>query len=831
MRDTIDFGIDLGTTNSAIAVVRDGTVSVVKNNENWDYTPSAVWIPRLGVTHVGRRARDRIAMDVDNAHSEFKQEMGLDGAGRQFRNAGISLTPPQLAAEVLKSLRSDAAHVFGEAPPAAVITVPAAFRLHQNNATGEAAALAGFGTCPLVQEPTAAAFAFGFQNESSDACWMVFDFGGGTFDSAVVSTHEGELRVLDHAGDPHLGGKLIDWAIVERLLVPSVESGLGLRDFRRDNPLWRRNFAVLKAAAEEAKIALSRTESAELLVDLDIGDGVTEPFEYTMRRDEIDRVAEPYYLRAINLCRDALAKAGLTPADIDRLLLVGGTTLAPGLRERLADPRTGLGIELDHSQDPTTVVARGAAAFASTVPLERPKTPPAAGEFAVDLKYPRTTSLTTVPVQGRFSSTVEQDWTRFHVVLDNPRGTPPFRTPQVSLDSQGTFLTEVRVGERTSSNFTVLLVGPDARQRKVTPDTVAITHVTNELGGQVLTNSIGLSEADGAFAAILHKSARLPAVASSTFYTTIALHRTDSDAVIRIPIVEGERARADRNLRVGLIEIRPKDVRVDLPSGSEVEITIEVDESRRVTVVADVPLVDEQFEAEIDLSHVRPPDVATLTRELREVHGRLARLRENARASQEVRRRLDQLEEEQMLSLARDEVRAAAGDPGSAAAADQRLRDVQAVLDDLEAEFAVLTELDELNEQIGYCRELLDERGAADDLTELADIERRAAEVRRNPDAAAVDELVVRAVHLSTAVMKRDETFDLALFHHFRQNLTVMTSPVRARTLIAEGNQAVAEQNWRLLSSVNQELRRLLPAGETERSPGGVRSLQNGRRR
>src|SRR5690606_21360168 len=101
------------------------------------------------------------------------------------------------------------------------ITVPAAFRLHQNNATSEAAALAGFSTCQLVQEPTAAAFAFGFQNESTGACWMVFDFGGGTFDSAVVRTQDGELRVLDHAGDPHLGGKLIDWAIVERLLVPA----------------------------------------------------------------------------------------------------------------------------------------------------------------------------------------------------------------------------------------------------------------------------------------------------------------------------------------------------------------------------------------------------------------------------------------------------------------------------------------------------------------------------------------------------------------------------------------------------------------------------------
>ncbi|SDK01057.1 molecular chaperone DnaK [Lentzea albidocapillata subsp. violacea] len=830
MRDTIDFGIDLGTTNSAIAVVRDGSASVIKNNENWDYTPSAVWIPKQGVTYVGRRARDRLAADMANAHAEFKQEMGLDGAARFFREAGVPMTPQQLSAEVLKSLRADAAHVLGEPPQAAVITVPAAFRLHQNNATGEAAALAGFGNCPLVQEPTAAAFAFGFQNESTDACWMVFDFGGGTFDSAVVSTHEGELRVLDHAGDPHLGGKLIDWAIVERLLVPAVVAELGLRDLRRDNPVWQRNFAVLKAAAEDAKIELSRTGNTELLIDLDVGGGDQRVFEHTLRRDDIDRVAEPFYLRAINLCREALTKAGLGPADVDKLLLVGGTTLAPALRERLADPVEGLGIELDHSQDPTTVVARGAAVFASTVPLDRPKTRPVEGEFGVDLRYPRNTSLTLVPVQGRFESTTEQDWARFHVVLDNANGMPPFRTPQVSLDAQGTFVTEVLVDERATSTFDVLLVDPAGARRKVNPATASITHVRNELGGQVLTNSLGLSEADGTFTPILHKGSRLPAVARSTFYTTIALHRTDSDAVIRIPLVEGERARADRNLRIGLIEIRPKDVRIDLPGDSEVEITIEVDESRRVTVVADVPLVDEQFEAEIDLSRVRPPVAADLERELREVHGRLAALRENRRVSAVARRKLDRLEGEQVLDTARDEVRAAATDPGSAAAADHRLRDIQAVLDEVEEEDQLNGLLAELDDEIKQCRDLLDRKGAADDLLELADIERRAADVRGNPDSATVDELIGRAVHLSTSVMRRDETFDIALFQHFRDNMGRMTQPMRARALIAEGNMAIAQQNWRLLPEINQELRKLWPVGAPERSPGGVRS-QNGRQR
>ncbi|MFD5827533.1 Hsp70 family protein [Lentzea sp. NPDC060358] len=829
MRDTIDFGIDLGTTNSAMAVVRDGAVAVVKNNEGWDYTPSAVGMPRHGVTQVGRGARDRVPADPDNVHVEFKQEMGLAGAVRTFPKAGVSLTPQQLSAEVLKSLRADAAHAFGEAPPAAVITVPAAFRLHENNATAEAAALAGFGTCPLVQEPTAAAFAFGFQNESTDACWMVFDFGGGTFDSAIVSTHDGELRVLDHAGDPHLGGKLIDWAIVERLLVPAVESGLGLRDLRRDDPAWRGNFARLKDAAERAKIALSRDDAVDVDVELVVGDrGVA--FDHTLRRDDVDRVAEPYYLRAITLCRTALASAGLGVADLDRLLLVGGTTLAPGLRERLADPAAGLGVELDHSQDPSTVVARGAAVFASTQPLERPRTPAVAGRFGADLRYPRATSLDVVPVQGRIESTTRQDWSRFHVVLANERGTPPFRTPQVSLDAQGVFVTEVRLDERATSTFAVLLADSGGVRHEVEPATVTITHVVNELGGQTLTNSLGLAEADGTFTPVLHKGARLPAAMSGTFYTTIALHRTDSDAVIRIPFVEGERARADRNLRIGLIEIRPKDVRLDLPSGSEVVVTVEVDESRLVHVVADVPLVDEQFEAEIDLDDVRAPGREALETQLREVHGRLAALREDPAVPARARGRLDQLEDGGTLPLAREGVRAAATDLGSAAAADERLREAHTVLDEVERERDLHGLLGELDEQIAHCRELLDQKGAADDHLELADIERRAAGLRDTPERDAVEQLLTRAVHLATTVMKRDETYDIAIFHHFRSHLTRLQQPVRARALIAEGNQALAEGNWRTLPAINQELRALWPAGEQHRLPGGVRSL-HGRQR
>ncbi len=827
MRDTIGFGIDLGTTNSAIAVADNGEVGILKNNDGWDFTPSAVWIPKAGTLHVGRRAKERTEVDAANAHAEFKLEMGLDGVRREFVNAGTSMTPQELSAEVLKSLRKDAAHQFGELPQAAVITVPAAFRLHQNNATSEAAALAGLGVCPLVQEPTAAAFAYGFQNESEDAYWMAFDFGGGTFDAAVVSTYEGELRVLDHAGDPHLGGKLIDWAIVERLVAPAAARELGLSEFTRDNPRWAANFAKLKWACEEAKISLSRARTADVFVDLDNGRGGQESFEFPLDRDAVDRIAEPFYTRAINLCRGALAKANLDSDDIDRLLLVGGTTLAPGLRERLADETTGLGIELDHSQDPITVVARGAAVFAGTVALDRPVVAPAVGEFTAQLQYPRTTSLGTIAVAGKLHGSSEVDWTKFHVTLENPKGKPPFQTPQISLDAAGTFVAEVKLDELTASEFTILLVGERGGREKVTPDTITVTHWLNEPGGPVLTNSLGLSQADRTFAPILDKGARLPATARETFRTTVALRRSDANAVIRIPIVEGERSKADRNLQVAVIEIRPKDVRIDLPKGSDVEITFEVDESRRVTVVADVPLVEEQFEAEIDLSTVTAPTVVQLQRALAEVEERMDRLRESAdkSGSKEANDKLRTLEQERMLILAHDEVRAAKSNDGAAAAADQRLRDIQSELDDVQSDVRLPVLLADLATQLEHCRELVGRLGEPGESAELAELERRGEVARRDRDATAVETLIDRVVDLQTVMLKRDGTLEISVFHYFRTHEHELGSPAKARALILEGDQVIANGRLHLLAGVNQRLRALLPRDAEVRTPGGVQRM------
>jgi molecular chaperone DnaK len=799
-------------TNSAIAVCEDGAVTVIKNNEGVDYTPSAVCMPKADVVQVGTKAKNRALSDPDDAHTEFKLEMGMAGAERTFKRAGVSLSPTQLSAEVLKSVRADVAASGRDQPAAAVITVPAAFALHQTSATSEAAALAGLGAdCPLLQEPTAAAFAYGFQEAPDRSYWMVFDFGGGTFDAAVVSKRDGELQVLNHAGDPYLGGKLIDLALVDRLFAPAVARDLGFAEFTRDNPAWRRNFALLKNAGEIAKIELSRQESTVMYVDLADGQGGTEQFEYTLTRGALEDVAAPFYTRAVNHCREALAEGSLRPGDIDRLLLVGGTTLAPGLREWLADPQRGLGIEVDHSKDATTVVAQGAAAYAGTIRSSgKAPRPSRSGEFAVDLAYKPRVTTTTPTVGGVFHGAQDIDWTRYSVALANPQGRPPFATPRIALSAGGSFVTDVSLTPDATSRFTVELTDEAGTVQPVSPDSFTITHGGDtEAPGAVLTRSLGIGMADGSFAAVLRKGASLPAETTQNYKTSIALRRSDLGAVIRIPLAEGEHPRAERNTQVGEVLITPGDVRIDLPALSDVEVTFEVDASRRVTAVAYVVAADTHFEAEIDLSDVRPPGQVELEQRLGQVEERMARLRE-ARGSglSTVGERLDRLDREGVLEELRRQVPQADQDLSVAASADSLLRHVESQLDAMERDLAQ-PDLDrELADILSSCRHLLGPDSGADTHQEYAALK---AEAARVTDVAMAQRLIEHARGLYVVLLERSGQLQAMRFRALQNMHGELQPQSTADALFKQGSAAIRAGDERALAEVNDGLARLLP--------------------
>ena len=370
MARTIDYGIDLGTTNSCIARWENSSVVVFQNNDQMNVTPSAVHILKSGRTIVGRRAYSALLTDSENVAVEFKRWMGQKDM-RLFPATKRELSAEDLSAEVIRALREDVRRQRGEEVRTAVITVPAAFGALQCEATARAAQMAGLVESPLLQEPIAAAIGYGARTDKSNQRWLVFDLGGGTLDIAVVSTRDGRLNVLEHRGNNLLGGKDVDRLLVENILMPAICGSFSLR---QDGPQSARTRILprLRLKAEEAKIDLSRDN--EVVISLvDVGDddsGVPIELDISLKRSEFEALIEPLIEQCCNLAKEAIVGARLSTTDIDRILLVGGPTQTPHVRKALNQM---LGIPVDYSADPMTIVGRGAAIYASTLESAEPQ--------------------------------------------------------------------------------------------------------------------------------------------------------------------------------------------------------------------------------------------------------------------------------------------------------------------------------------------------------------------------------------------------------------------------------------------------------------------------
>ena len=409
---------------------------------------------------------------------------------------------------MLKSLRADVQQRTGEVVEASVITVPAAFELHQCDATKKAAQLAGFRESPLLLEPTAAALAFGFQADQEKAYWLVYDFGGGTFDATIIKSEEGTIHVVNSGGDNFLGGSNIDWAIVEKLLAPKAAKEFGLNDFTRGNKKWKRAFNKLKHNAEIAKIDLSRNLRTTLeTCKFEDDSGEEIEFECELTRDEVVGIVEPIILRSVEISKRVLKEQKLGKDAIKKVILVGGPTLAPYFREILS---AKLGIPLDHSVDPLTVVARGAAVFAGAQRLKARVTAPlAVGEYQLDLaKSFKPVGLESAPmVGGKVSGTSAQDFTGFTLELVNTKG--QWRSGKISLRPDGVFVASLHAEKGERNTFTVVLYDVSGRKQKIKPDTLTYT-IRTPPPEQPLINSMGIALANNEYDKLFEKGHGLP---------------------------------------------------------------------------------------------------------------------------------------------------------------------------------------------------------------------------------------------------------------------------------------------------------------------------------
>ena len=319
-------GIDLGTTNSCVSVMEGGEAVVIPNTEGNRTTPSVVGVNNSGERLVGQVAKRQAITNPDNTVASIKRHMGTD---YKENLAGKQYSPQEISAMILQKLKADAEAYIGETVTQAVITVPAYFSDSQRQATKDAGKIAGLDVLRIINEPTAAALAYGVDKDNNDQKILVFDLGGGTFDVSLMEIGDGIFEVLATSGNNHLGGddfdkKVIDWTIQE------FKSQTGI-DLSGDKTAMQR----LKEAAEKAKMELSSVTTSNInlpFITMD-GNGQPQHLDLTLSRAKFDELTADLVEKTMVPSRQALQDAGLSANEIDKVILVGGSTRIPAVQD------------------------------------------------------------------------------------------------------------------------------------------------------------------------------------------------------------------------------------------------------------------------------------------------------------------------------------------------------------------------------------------------------------------------------------------------------------------------------------------------------------------
>ncbi|MDR2679571.1 MAG: Hsp70 family protein [Tannerella sp.] len=591
MTNTINLGIDLGTTNSSIAVCRNGEVEVFKNPSGLKQTLPSVVAFRRERTVIGDKARDCVEKDPQNVVSCFKRKMGTDE--KYFiPNRNESFSPVDLSALVLQELRQ---FIYtGETFSSVVITVPAAFDTVQSNATKQAGYRAGFSEVVLLQEPIAASLAFANKQKHEDltAKWLVYDLGGGTFDAALISI-DGEMKVLDHEGDNFFGGMDFDSLIVDKLIIPRLKAEGGfpeiehLRSARnRYNSLYRQ----LLHKAEEVKIALSIRETADVEFEAEDDSGAEREFFFTVRREEFEALILDHIDRSIRIVRELLDRNSLSPHDIREIILIGGSTYIPLVRRMLSGE---LDIPVNCSVDPTTAVVVGAAFYAAAKIAESRETPP-----------PASTGIQTHVKTGYAKQTRDKEEYFSATVTPPP---PPGQQYRI-VRKDGGFDTgycplSEKIGlmlpllPQTVNRFELTLYDREQRRIPVHIPPVEIVQGQFSIQGQPLPDDICIEIDDEEnkstlLEPVFEKNAILPLRKTVVKNVSRTMLPKSSDRLL-INVMEGNRYGSPQScVPVGVIEIRANTLETALVKGCDVELHFEMSESRDLKITACIPAID-----------------------------------------------------------------------------------------------------------------------------------------------------------------------------------------------------------------------------------------------
>lgn len=640
-RIKIDYGIDLGTTNSAIARMEQGEAVIKQTKNLMDTLPSCVYFSKnkqgKSSLRIGVKAKDAIYSDSIMALSkneppkgygymEFKREMG---SRKKYSNENMSkesYSPEELSAEVLKELKS---LINDETISSVVITVPAMFTAIQKDATMKAAHLAGFQQCELLQEPIAACMAYGLSSNNKNGKWLVFDFGGGTFDAALVKVEDGILTVFDTEGDNYLGGKNLDEAVVNKILIPALRAEYNLTSY--DSTEWKKKALMdaLKGPAEEMRTALSFADSTDYSTydrNLNLGqddNGEEIDLEITMTKEQLIDAVGDQYKKAINICKSLLKRNGLTGDDLSSLILVGGPTYSPIVRDMLGREITP---NVDTSINPMTAVARGAALYASTIDAqiddEKVKEESTSDIVFLNVGYESTSVESSEWISVSIDTERSGDGCPKELSIELERTDGAWRSDRITVDETGNVI-EAYLLESTPSTFMIQAYNQQGNAVETFPSDFTIIQGV-KVGAAPLPYNIGIAvysdiKKRGVFLPTkgLEKNKPLPAVGViSDRKVTQALRPGISSDVLSVPVyqvsgLDAEGKTAALYTLISNVVVTGDDIDQLIPEGSNADITLYADTSEMMRMEVYFPSFDITVKKTLELDKRESPDEVT----------------------------------------------------------------------------------------------------------------------------------------------------------------------------------------------------------------------------
>jgi molecular chaperone DnaK len=819
--ETINFGIDLGTTNSLIARFVKGHIEIFKNPSGFKDSLPSVVAYRKDRMIVGEKAREYQLKDPANVVGRFKRKMGTT-EGFKIKALGQTRTPIDLSAEVLKELKGFV-HT-GQTVNAAVITIPASFDTIQCNATKQAAEQAGFKQVVLLQEPIAASLAYANKRKESEMAegkWLVYDLGGGTFDVALVRTEHGELKILDHEGDNFLGGVDFDSSIVEDLIIPKLEKSGTFADLAnqmksqdgKHNTLWTRCLHM----AEEAKIELSSKLSSEIEIEVsdDLGDLCDVAFSIT--RSDFENLIKLSIDKTADMIRVILTRNNLSPKDLNFILMVGGSTLVPLVRQRVGEL---LNIPVVTDIDPTTAIVTGAAFFAGTQAIQRETAsgwPATANlKFSIKAAYERQTRDTEIT----FSAKVEGDFTGLSYRIVRADG---------GFDS-GTKLLTGRIFEDLPLDqdaYNVFEFRTTDAAGNLIPNNLAEIHVAHgkySVAGQTLPQDICI-EIDSAdehgstvLESIFTRNSLLPAKKKRTSSVSRTLIRGSAGDAIRIIVREGPADSGPESAKeIGTLLITGSQITRDVPKGTDIDLVFEMTESRDIKVQAYVNATGQDF-SEVFNPKQRNVDVSNLGHHISLLQQRLDQEIDEAADNDqyEIAKELKRLEPA-ILDIGDKAANLSTTDvTDSRYKLEDSKRDIAQQIDRLTGDKRLMKARKEYEDMRDECERLSLQDGSDRDRFKLDQIKAQEHSFLKATNPKSIQQRTEDLRSVVIGILVKQPEFLTQHFNSLSRQRSRLNDETQASLLIESGHRAIQQQDFDKLRMINSQLIDLLPEENRE---------------